>query len=416
MQSRTADVTRRPGRQSAPQPTPVAQSGTPRRILVIDDDPNIRHVLSKRLSFDGFEHKTCGSAEEGLATYLDAHCRQVPFDAIVLDMCLGSMRGRDLLALIRNSDERCAVLMISGESSIESAIECIELGADDYLCKPIKVWDLKDRLATALTRRRTIFTRRPELAGLGLRFGELTENARKSRAGDEKDAAENNTHSHGGSRTEGIETGVLARKPEGEMGAAACDADRELGRIRESGTPSKISSEKLVSQAHSASDRPSRPITPPGALIHMASRLEVVHGSHDDGHRVATALSRLAAFVASELQLQPSDLDGLVYAARVRNLVLARTRASTHRSFTCRFVRAVSKLAQNDDRCLCAAAILEATEDPITQHTASPKTLTLAALLTATVDHIASQDRGEDDYIAHPATYERARKILSSLC
>ena len=137
-------------------------------VLVVDDDPEIRSILSERLGIEGFRVEMAASAEEALVRYVCRQVRGEPFDVLLVDIGLDLLDGTDLLRILRAVDPGTTILMISGLSSLDQAVESLREGADDFLRKPIKVWDIRDRLTTAMARRRTIAER---TQGGGLEWG-----------------------------------------------------------------------------------------------------------------------------------------------------------------------------------------------------------------------------------------------------
>jgi DNA-binding response OmpR family regulator len=103
------------------------------RILVIDDEDVFRMLLQRILTTEGY-------AVEAAADGVEAEniLQQRKFDLILLDLAIPEISGLDVLKFIRNRDQMVAVVIVSGDSDIRSAIQCIKLGATDYLIKPIE--------------------------------------------------------------------------------------------------------------------------------------------------------------------------------------------------------------------------------------------------------------------------------------
>jgi DNA-binding response OmpR family regulator/two-component sensor histidine kinase len=112
----------------AKQPIKLNEKTT---ILVVDDDQQIREVLTELLNEDPFTVINASSAEEALAIYVNSKP-----DLILLDIMLGGMSGLELTQLIRRNDQITPIIIISGEQNIESAIEALRFGANDYIMKP----------------------------------------------------------------------------------------------------------------------------------------------------------------------------------------------------------------------------------------------------------------------------------------
>jgi response regulator RpfG family c-di-GMP phosphodiesterase len=100
------------------------------RILVIDDEPEIRDVLCELLS-DRYQCVPASSAEEALAVL-----RGGRFSLIISDIMMGGMSGLEMIPHVLTDSPDTVVLMISGVQTIESAIKALRAGAFDYIMKP----------------------------------------------------------------------------------------------------------------------------------------------------------------------------------------------------------------------------------------------------------------------------------------
>ncbi|MDW8215540.1 MAG: SpoIIE family protein phosphatase [Roseiflexaceae bacterium] len=110
-----------------------AQTPPVRRILVVDDDPDINRLLRARLASRGYEVLTAASGEEALALLAD-----LPADIIFLDIALPGISGLQTLAEVRQRGLDTAVIMTTAFGSEQIAIEALRQGADDYLRKPFE--------------------------------------------------------------------------------------------------------------------------------------------------------------------------------------------------------------------------------------------------------------------------------------
>lgn len=102
------------------------------RILVIDDEPDIRATLAGVLSDEGYETLTAASIAQGLDLVAD----RIP-DLCFLDVWLPDGEGTDALTQIKKRNPSCQVIMISGHSTVEAAVKATQLGAVDFLEKPL---------------------------------------------------------------------------------------------------------------------------------------------------------------------------------------------------------------------------------------------------------------------------------------
>jgi two-component system nitrogen regulation response regulator NtrX len=112
----------------------------PPRILVVDDEPEIRRSLGGVLEDEGYTVETAESGEACLAA-LESSSGVARFELVLLDIWLPGMDGIEVLARIREfpHPDRPAVVMISGHGSIEAAVKATKLGAFDFLEKPLSI-------------------------------------------------------------------------------------------------------------------------------------------------------------------------------------------------------------------------------------------------------------------------------------
>ena len=104
-----------------------------RRILVVDDDPDINRLLRARLTARGYEVSTAASGEEALALLADTLS-----DIIFLDISLPGINGLQTLAEVRRRGLDAAVIMTTAFGSEQIAVEALRQGANDYLRKPFE--------------------------------------------------------------------------------------------------------------------------------------------------------------------------------------------------------------------------------------------------------------------------------------
>ena len=114
-------------------------------VLVIDDKPNIREVLSTILRDDGYTVRTCESSEKALEMVAEI----LP-DVVVTDLRIPGMDGIELMKEIRNLNAHMPVILVTAYGTISSAVEAIKAGAYDYLTKPIDYERLKILIRRAL--------------------------------------------------------------------------------------------------------------------------------------------------------------------------------------------------------------------------------------------------------------------------
>ena len=118
-----------------------------KRILIIDDDEQIRNLLVAVFGTQ-YDCRTAGSAEEGLQLLVDE-----PFDLVISDIDMGGMSGIDLVPRLRSLSSDIVVLMISGNQDIETAIAAMRVGAFDYITKPLALQHVEAAVERALHHR-----------------------------------------------------------------------------------------------------------------------------------------------------------------------------------------------------------------------------------------------------------------------
>src|ERR1051325_27851 len=109
--------------------------------MVVDDDSASRTGLASLLERWGYKSVTASDAQAALKS-----CEQSPPDAMVLDLIMPGMTGLELVQALGERVQHIAVIMLTGQATIDSAVQAIKLGAYDYLAKPLEA----NRLRTAL--------------------------------------------------------------------------------------------------------------------------------------------------------------------------------------------------------------------------------------------------------------------------
>jgi len=117
------------------------------RVLVVDDEPAVRHALERALAAEGHDVDV---AEDGRAA-LDRLVDQ-PVDAVVLDVAMPGLDGLEVCRRLRTAGDRTPVLMLTARDAVDDRVAGLDAGADDYLVKPFALKELKARLR-ALVRR-----------------------------------------------------------------------------------------------------------------------------------------------------------------------------------------------------------------------------------------------------------------------
>ncbi len=111
------------------------------RVLVIDDDEGHAEALSDGLELDGYHCKMALSGQEAIERLAEES-----FDAVLTDLVMRDKSGMEVLKAARRLQPDAVILMITGHASVESAVEAMQLGATDYLTKPVSLPALRTKL------------------------------------------------------------------------------------------------------------------------------------------------------------------------------------------------------------------------------------------------------------------------------
>jgi len=122
-------------------------TGRDPRVLVVEDDEEIALVLQRSLRLEGYEVRIVGDGE----TALDQSAAFNP-DLVILDLGLPKLDGIEVARRLRSADD-VPILMLTARDALESRVEGLDSGADDYLVKPFERQELLARLRALLRRR-----------------------------------------------------------------------------------------------------------------------------------------------------------------------------------------------------------------------------------------------------------------------
>ena len=121
----------------------------PAKVLVVDDEINIREAMAAILGDDGYEVNTAASVEQAVAALSGDH-----FQVVVSDMRMEGDSGLALLRWIRANCPETELILLTAYGSVEGAVEAMKLGAYDYLCKPVDRRRLSLLIEKALEKQR----------------------------------------------------------------------------------------------------------------------------------------------------------------------------------------------------------------------------------------------------------------------
>src|SRR5947209_4411374 len=117
------------------------------RVLVVDDDPQLREALSRALELDGYDVSTASNGVKAL----DAISGARP-DVMVLDVMMPYVGGLDVCRTLRERKDRLPILVLTARDEVGDRVAGLDAGADDYLTKPFALEELRARLRALLRR------------------------------------------------------------------------------------------------------------------------------------------------------------------------------------------------------------------------------------------------------------------------
>ncbi len=115
------------------------------RVLIIDDDEAHAEALADGLEIDSHACKLAHSGREGIE-----RMSEETFDAVLTDLVMHDVDGIEVLRQAKSLQPEAVVLLITGHGSIETAVDAMRLGAADYLAKPVRIAELRARLARTI--------------------------------------------------------------------------------------------------------------------------------------------------------------------------------------------------------------------------------------------------------------------------
>ncbi|WP_201774926.1 sigma-54-dependent transcriptional regulator [Clostridium aceticum] len=116
-----------------------------KRILVVDDEKNMRWAIKKALEKEAYKIYEAGNGLEAIEKFQE----EMP-DLILMDLKMPKMEGMEALKKIKEISEKTPVIMITAHGTMESAVEAMKIGALDYISKPFDIEELKVTIAKAL--------------------------------------------------------------------------------------------------------------------------------------------------------------------------------------------------------------------------------------------------------------------------
>jgi two-component system OmpR family response regulator len=120
------------------------------RVLIVDDEPNIRDLLATSLRFAGYEIQTAANGAGAVAAVTESEP-----DIILLDVMLPDMNGFSVTKKLRSSGIQAPILFLTARDDVEDKITGLTVGGDDYLTKPFSLDEVVARIQAILRRTKT---------------------------------------------------------------------------------------------------------------------------------------------------------------------------------------------------------------------------------------------------------------------
>lgn len=121
------------------------------RILVVEDEKDLRNIIKKRLVREHYSVDACGDGEEAL-DYME----MTSYDGVLLDIMLPGKDGFAVLKEVRQMGNDTPILLLTARDGIEDRVKGLDLGADDYLIKPFAFEELLARIRVMMRRKTPI--------------------------------------------------------------------------------------------------------------------------------------------------------------------------------------------------------------------------------------------------------------------
>ena len=120
----------------------------PTKILIVDDEVVFANNISKLISKRGFDVKTVYSGDQALQAV-----NEEDFDVVILDLKMPGLNGLETLKRIKENKSQVEVIILTGHGAMDSGIDGIQLGAFDFIMKPVRFEDLYEKVRQAYQRK-----------------------------------------------------------------------------------------------------------------------------------------------------------------------------------------------------------------------------------------------------------------------
>lgn len=126
-------------------------------VMLVDDEEQFLDVLSERLEARGLKVNTATSGEEAID---EAEAKN--FDAIIVDLAMPGIDGIETLRRIKEKRPDLEIIMLTGHGTVQSGVEAMKLGAEDFLEKPVDINVLLEKISEAKHKRMIVLEKKHE--------------------------------------------------------------------------------------------------------------------------------------------------------------------------------------------------------------------------------------------------------------
>src|SRR5271165_749071 len=119
-----------------------------KQVLIVDDEPNLRRILSAQLTRDGYDALTAEDGERGLHLLREHH-----IDLVITDLKMPRVDGMTLLKKALEEDPELPVVIVTAHGTIDTAVEALKCGAFDFVTKPFDKDEVRQIVGKALKTR-----------------------------------------------------------------------------------------------------------------------------------------------------------------------------------------------------------------------------------------------------------------------
>ncbi len=126
-------------------------------VLLVDDEEQFLEVLSERLETRGLQVNSVTSGEDAVAQIEDRN-----FDAIVVDLSMPGINGIETMKQIKEKRPDLEIIILTGQATVETGIEAMKLGAEDFLEKPVDLNVLLEKIKNAKNKRMLVLEKKSQ--------------------------------------------------------------------------------------------------------------------------------------------------------------------------------------------------------------------------------------------------------------